>query len=1385
MKYLRCKTVTLLAGLLGASAAVAGTCYFREDFRNYRDVAPICVVDTGLSVGNDPIWANAAELNCRRTVDGPIFHSFLPESWQGHSVTNYEIRFRFKLLAAGGRFQLVLRSGLPAGGTGDLRLDFASATLSVTSAGLPASVTASAGFPASLADSKWHRGSVTVQDGALRVAVDTNRLFAVVLSGVAVPPLPLAGINFSSYANAPFSLTDLVIQDPGEPLPDNRITAIMPVSVPVAPGEFQSGGSGALALADRCGAALRVGAGTRTASLALGWSGRSTDTLYFSTRDATDNGITFPDAVIRVENVPNKGTLDIYIRPLMRRYRTSYSVTDTYNDIVRDRDLLPRASEHPLQIELRRTGFGANLLFDGCHVASITGTIQSASYTLNAAASIGRFFAESVSYDTTRYLPLEIGALRMARSFAGATNSLPAGFNVVSNVPFYVAGGQQSGDVGLAREGQGNWALEVDEYLARSPFDGLLTELHFTVPGGAPYMRAWVLCAVDPDPAKTPLLTTRLAHYIENGTGNNQLVDTYSLLPRVVRDAPEVKGPWQGTLLMVDGGGGVDTRGIREVGSVQTYDPASGRAVHVPLYLVEVPIDSGEIIDLAMDKPALNFEFFGKPSINLEQLDNTSKPDPQSTSAVQIFGVTLERAPVGFHLVQSQPGNVFHNDEVPQTTLRLRSFGAASGNAAWRITDLQGAEVGRGSAPYQFAAAGETATLVIPLAQPRLGWYGLTVSLTAAAGGRPYLVHRGSFALLAPDTRQASHDSPFGTWWFDGAHNTPSDLAFGGPILFKAGIRQVGWTGKTGASLAAWSLYKDQLNMPFSFGQFASAAELAQEAASPGAKTATLYAAARTTINAALANHPHLREILVYHESGPDNTVPLELIGVAPALDPATVTSQKRYADLLNFTGRFFRESYPQLRLVVGNSSSSAACIAAILRHGGNPDYIDRIGVESASQVYIPEKLQEWALQGIQIARDTAKTLSGRDIPGTGCYEFTYRCERDMGEEQQAQWYVRDTLIGLANAFTHIGPGILFDCSTVYYNTLWGGSGLLRRGPFGYPKPSYVGYAVATRVMDRVVFRRQIPTGSGTFYAVAFDRADGRRVTALWASRGEADVAVDFEADGTVTEIEMFGNSTVRATVGRRLTATAGTSPLYLVADHPVASVGVTARRFPRDARRGAASRVIAPLQDAAALAVVADTSLETPKAHPLQTPIRQLGTFALRSVTDAEQGACIEVELLTNSLPVPSKYITEYTTLKLAGPAPAGGRPAGVGIWVRGNSSWGRVMFELQDAGGEVWRSVGTGGWGCDILDWPGNLALNFDGWSYVALPLRDTPLFNDHSPGPVLEQWVSGGGNKRIDYPIRLTGLIVELNRTALNLRDFESVPTTIRLKDLSVFY
>src|SRR5690606_11669398 len=107
---------------------------------------------------------------------------------------------------------------------------------------------------------------------------------------------------------------------------------------------------------------------------------------------------------------------------------------------------------------------------------------------------------------------------------------------------------------------------------------------------------------------------------------------------------------------------------------------------------------------------------------------------------------------------------------------------------------------------------------------------------------------------------------------------------------------------------------------------------------------------------------------------------------------------------------------------------------------------------------------------------------------------------------------------------------------------------------------------------------------------------------------------------------------------------------------------------------------------------------------------------------------------------------------------------------------------FEIVDAQGEVWRSVGTSGWGCDILDWPGNISVNFDGWNFVSLALTETALFNDHSPGPVLEQWVSSGGDKVIDYPISVSAVIVGMNRTPLELTGFTSAKNVIRLKDIS---
>lgn len=1337
--------------LIGAEPRIL----FQENFRNYPEKPAVCTDNIGIKIGNDPAWTQTAEINCQMKDSGFIFRNFAQYTKDAADTRNYDVLFKFRMQSdKDAKFQVHLRNDLKDK-TGDIVIGISSDEVKISSVGISPAVNAAAKISPVLVKNEWHVCAVKVKDGDIAVLIDDQRALKQVTTAK-IPILPGKGINFYGFKDSHFSITDIIVRAPA-PLPDNAIANILPAPRKIDAASFKSGISQNVQANDIFGATVRTGKDKDAVKMTVNWDDGKTNTLTFSAiempaqRKITKEGkettekYELPDAIIQIRGIGAKGQLNCNIRPLLRRYHTSYSFTDTYRDIIRDWELLPKASEHPLKVECRRTAKGIDIYFDSCYAGSLEGSgVRDLTFALSPSASLGSAFSLKTKYESQKYLPLDIAALGMAKSFAEAKASLEPGLSEVKGIPVFVASGTGSADIGLAREGQGSWGLEVDEYLARSPFDGFLTEIHFSVPGGTLYSKAWVLCAVDPDPAKEPILTARIAHYVDNGCGENQLADTVITLPR---------------------GGEKPAEGIVQVGTVSVKG-GDAKNIEVPLYLVEIPLKSGEIIDLLMGNPSMDFEFFGKPWENFEQIDNTCKPDPGSTSAVQIFGVTLEKLPVGMEIVQSQPANIFHNAEKPETGVLLKSFAPAGGKLAWDILDTDGKKTGDGSAGYKFSKAGEEQKISIPLNMPELGWYELRISLQDNAG-RTALVHPASFALLGTDERKAGFESPYATWWFDGAHKTPKELDFAGPVMFKAGIRKAAWTKRPEKELEKWSIRKDQINAPFRF----DALKAPEDAVKKGEQT----------VLKELEKYPHADKALIFHESGPGNDIPVELIGLKPNLTEEQLAREKRYADMLNLSGAFLREKFPQLKTVVGNNSCSQSTIAAALRHGGKPEYIDYIGIESASQVFIPEKLQEFALQGHFMASEIAKLLSGRDIPVTGCYEFTYRAERDMGEQQQAEWYARDVLISLANNFERIGPGILFDTSNAYYNGLWGGSGILRRGPCGYPKKAYVAYAVLTNVLDRVKFRRQVPTGSTTVYAVEFDRADRKFATALWAARGNAEFILEFTGDTAVRVIEMYGPSRDHKTSGGKLAVKAGTSPAYIIADREIKGITLGKRSFPKDEARAKFATVVAALEKADSAALDGDNGLDTPKVATLHTPIRQLGAFELRQADDGEKGACIELELKTDKNKGLSKYITEYTTLRLKTPATVAGNPAALGVWVRGNSNWGRVMFEIEDAEGEVWKSTGTGGWGCDILDWPGNISVNFDGWCFIALPLRNTKLFNDHSPGPVLEQWVSGGGNKRIDLPVKVRALIVEMNRKPLDLVDFKDASPSIRLKNI----
>ena len=106
------------------------------------------------------------------------------------------------------------------------------------------------------------------------------------------------------------------------------------------------------------------------------------------------------------------------------------------------------------------------------------------------------------------------------------------------------------------------------------------------------------------------------------------------------------------------------------------------------------------------------------------------------------------------------------------------------------------------------------------------------------------------------------------------------------------------------------------------------------------------------------------------------------------------------------------------------------------------------------------------------------------------------------------------------------------------------------------------------------------------------------------------------------------------------------------------------------------------------------------------------------------------------------------YSVLKHGKGVKIPGRPTEIGLMVNGNGGWGRIIFELEDASGQRWTSIGAEQkgeptrWLADWLspeefealktsginDWNtddpwGRSYVNFEGWRYLKFPLPGKP--------------------------------------------------------------
>jgi hypothetical protein len=141
------------------------------------------------------------------------------------------------------------------------------------------------------------------------------------------------------------------------------------------------------------------------------------------------------------------------------------------------------------------------------------------------------------------------------------------------------------------------------------------------------------------------------------------------------------------------------------------------------------------------------------------------------------------------------------------------------------------------------------------------------------------------------------------------------------------------------------------------------------------------------------------------------------------------------------------------------------------------------------------------------------------------------------------------------------------------------------------------------------------------------------------------------------------------------------------------------------------------------------------------------------------------------------------YGVFKPPKPIDIPGKARALGIWANGHSNWGRIIYEIEDAKGEIWQSIGAKDeWNCDdVHSWS---YFNFDGRRYIEFPLPN------HQPGDNYREkdtvWWNYSAEGIVDLPVKLTRIIIEMRTHNVYVTDLVPVADrSVQLADLMAVY
>ena len=742
------------------------------------------------------------------------------------------------------------------------------------------------------------------------------------------------------------------------------------------------------------------------------------------------------------------------------------------------------------------------------------------------------------------------------------------------------------------------------------------------------------------------------------------------------------------------------------------------------------------------------------------------------TSSVHIAGLTLERSPIQMELRSSAGGNLFEQPAEPEFRVILKNITREP--QKYSLTLKTG--VSPESSLRGEIGPGQSVRESIRLSGVPLGYVKLSAILSGGKGDH-LLTRRTSFGVLPPNQRHFVSEGSVGTGDMNSGHFTPCDPEVIGDLYRKLGL---------------------------TYGMDFASAEIRKRAGVRIGREFSVTTKRWTNSLAAYAQRleespdllPHL---MIFHEdaiSAQHATRTPDFFHDRPpyVLNPE---EQKRFTLLQEValsTAKRFREKHPEMRISLGNGPMVVR--EELYRHGFPADLFDSGGNENPAFSRLPETQPPDPIgnnSSLWMDRQLLDAYGYREKSVTQCHETIYPSTNpgNLSLETQAKYLIRHILHSMAWRIPQIRAGTLLDAGDSYYHSNWGGIGLFERAPEKAPKPVAISLATLTRVLDGAHYEDFLETGSDSAYLMSFSKKDGTTVFPFWVVRGTRDFTLLLDGASKARIVEANGLEKEVPILQGTIRLDASPEPAYLILPKGgrVASVVLGLSKY-EDQPVGRISKIDS-LVSLGKWKVVPERSPELEMYNPL-TP-RRKGNFEFSIVSKIDgEGPALRIS------PKPVKegksVMPMYAELAFQKRMELPGKPAEIGLWVNGNSSWSRVIFSLRDASGQRWVSIGAAAKGASewMGDWltpdllknykPGKIAdfntddpfglsrINFDGWRYLGFPLPGQyPGEGYHWPAN--SQWFSDGDGI-VHYPLLLEKLIVEIPEKTLHLNRYAAV-------------